>query len=507
MISSLCLAAIVGLAPSPDLAPAADPIEAIADDGVLLVGRLDLTRLDLLRTAKSLVGEAAIAPPVEATVAAADRWIASLKAAGVQQVNVLVDLADMPGYPVLAIPLAGADTKALGKLLLGGAPGVPLRWPVTAIDRGFFFAGSPAALARIGANTTPRPGVGEALAAGGDAPIRLAIVPGRPALRLIEETLPTLPDSLGGGPIEPITRGMRWAAIGLAIDPKPVVRAVVRGTDPEATIALAKVGRSVVAGVIDAARKENPAIAPLADALAAIPARIDGSEIRVEADLGPAVALITVPVEQARQEAGRSVSVNNLKQIGLALHNYHSTFDSFPPAYTTSKEGKPLLSWRVLILPYLEAKPLYDQFHLDEPWDGPHNKPLLDRMPETFRSGGPSSLAAITGQTSMLAPSGPGTMFPGAKAIRLNDVTDGTSNSIMVVETNAGTTVPWTAPEDWTALPEPKFDALRGRYSTGTFVVLFGDGSVRSLPKGLSVELLKKILSISGGEVVSADDL
>ena len=73
----------------------------------------------------------------------------------------------------------------------------------------------------------------------------------------------------------------------------------------------------------------------------------------------------------ARQSAIRSQCVNNEKQIGLAIHNYIASHGSFPPAYTQDNAGKPLLSWRVLILPYIEQDALFKEFHLDEAWDSP----------------------------------------------------------------------------------------------------------------------------------------
>ena len=91
---------------------------------------------------------------------------------------------------------------------------------------------------------------------------------------------------------------------------------------------------------------------------------------------------LTAPI---RGNAARTQCVNNLKQIGLAMHNYHATHKTFPPAFTVDKDGKPLLSWRVLILPYLEQDALYKEFHLDEPWDSPHNRTLIERMPPTYR--------------------------------------------------------------------------------------------------------------------------
>ena len=84
----------------------------------------------------------------------------------------------------------------------------------------------------------------------------------------------------------------------------------------------------------------------------------------------------------AREAAIRAQCTNNEKQIALALHNYHDQHNSFPPAFSQGKDGKPLLSWRVLILPFLDQQQaLYDQFHLDEAWDSPHNRTLIAKMP------------------------------------------------------------------------------------------------------------------------------
>ena len=88
--------------------------------------------------------------------------------------------------------------------------------------------------------------------------------------------------------------------------------------------------------------------------------------------------------------ARRAQSMNNLKQFALAMHNYHDTNGKFPAASSFDKDGKPLLSWRVHVLPYLEQAELYKQFHLDEPWDSEHNKKLIEKMPNVLASPWPS---------------------------------------------------------------------------------------------------------------------
>ena len=95
------------------------------------------------------------------------------------------------------------------------------------------------------------------------------------------------------------------------------------------------------------------------------------------------VSLLLPAFRSAREAARRAQCTNNLKQIGLAFHNYHEANGCLPPAAITDGSGKPLLSWRVALLPFIEASPLYSRFHLDEPWDSPHNLALLDPMPSS----------------------------------------------------------------------------------------------------------------------------
>jgi hypothetical protein len=102
-----------------------------------------------------------------------------------------------------------------------------------------------------------------------------------------------------------------------------------------------------------------------------------------------AAALIAAPIPKeaeklpAPTEKELGQSQNNLKQIGIAIHNYHDTNNKMP-ADIVDKDGKAILSWRVLLLPYLEEEPLYKEFKLDEPWDSKTNKALIERIPKTF---------------------------------------------------------------------------------------------------------------------------
>ena len=496
---AVTLLSLVAPTQGPDVAP-------VLGEEVAAVLRVDLSRLDVPTALRRVVGPAA----AEADLAPLSSMVAGLvdplKKAGAREVYVLVDPADMPGLPVVAVPLpAGADGAAIAAIFRAGLPGGNAKWPAAATIRGVVVAGTEAALARVrDAKPADRPALAAALSAVGDGPIRLALIPGETLRRAVEESVPSLPASLGGGPIGALTRGMNWAAVSLSIEPKPTLRAVVSTRDEAASRAILEVvaeGLKVAAAAI----KQDPAAASLADALGRMKPVAKGDRVTLDADLSAAAALVAAPIGQAREAARRSQCTNNMKQIGLAMHNYLSANrDAFPPAYSVDKAGKPLLSWRVHVLPYLDQQELYAQFRLDEPWDSDHNKPLIARMPRTYDCPDAARPLAAAGKTTYLVPRGPGTLFPGAERVKIGDVNDGTSNTIMVVDAGDASAVEWTKPADWEVGPDAAAKALLGHHPGGMNVG-FADGAVRLLKADIKPSVLRAILSCRGGEVVSAN--
>jgi hypothetical protein len=188
---------------------------------------------------------------------------------------------------------------------------------------------------------------------------------------------------------------------------------------------------------------------------------------------------------------------NNLKQIGLAMYNYASTYGSLPPAYIADKStGKPLLSWRVAILPFLEQNSLYQQFHLEEPWDSPHNKPLIAGMPTTYRSLGSANAA---GKTRFLTLRHKDSAFPGKDKIRLADITHGLSNTILAVEADEAHAVIWTKPDDLEFNPQKPTAGLTGQPTRGFFAA-FCDGSVRFIQDSIDAEFLQDMANRHGAK-------
>ncbi len=230
----------------------------------------------------------------------------------------------------------------------------------------------------------------------------------------------------------------------------------------------------------------------------------EGSVVSAAMSLEVDPAALGIVALQLRGSAEQIKSINNLKQIVLAIHNFHDTFGFMPPAAICSKDGKPLLSWRVAILPFIEEDNLYKQFKLDEPWDGPNNKKLLERMPKIYtpvkkRIKQPYSTyyQVFTGPQAPFHQKADGSKPFGARGPRLPaNFPDGTSNTLLVVE--AAEAVPWSKPEDLVydaKKPVPKL----GAEFNGGFIGAMADGSVRFFRNDLGEQLLRYLIMPADG--------
>jgi hypothetical protein len=206
-------------------------------------------------------------------------------------------------------------------------------------------------------------------------------------------------------------------------------------------------------------------------------------------------------VQNARVASRRFDSVENLKQIGLAFHNYAASNNHLPPPVLHGgKSGKVPYSWRVALLPYLECQELYNQYNFDEPWDGPNNRKLIDHMPKVY--GYPAVDGTSKTHTSYFVFTGPETLLGKGEEPSFANITDGTSNTLLAVEANRQ--VPWTKPEDIPFDPQGALPELGGFTPDGVNA-LFGDGSVRYIKKSINPIVLKALITRAGGEVISSD--
>ncbi len=230
----------------------------------------------------------------------------------------------------------------------------------------------------------------------------------------------------------------------------------------------------------------------------------------------PCLFVLVVPQVGSRPPGNRSICMFNLKQISLALENYRVINGSYPPAYIADKNGKPMHSWRVLILPFLDLNGLYKMYSFNEPWDGPNNKKLLASRPSIYACPSDSNASSPGNtQTSYVAVVGPRAAWSGAKPRTSADFTAGMSNTVMLTET-ANSGIAWTEPSDLSlealaaggsgssALSPSSFHSNPSDYfsvcepSPGANAAM-ADGSVHYLPPGsLSAKYLPKLLQCGG---------
>ncbi len=221
---------------------------------------------------------------------------------------------------------------------------------------------------------------------------------------------------------------------------------------------------------------------------------------------GIPIALLLPAVQAAREAARRSQCSNNLKQLALAMHNYHDTYRCFPPAYLADENGNPMHSWRVLILPFIEQQALYELYDFDQPWDSPANLSLAQTVIPAYQC--PSDPSATGPETSYVMVVGPGTLYDGTEPTSLQDITDGTSNTIMLVEvTGAG--INWSEPRDLDLeqialqINAPSGQGMGSKHPGGMNVA-FCDGSVRFLSETIDPQTLERLITIDDGNPVGS---
>jgi hypothetical protein len=440
---------------------------------------------------------------------------ASIARSGVTELYFIATFADV-GQPYLLF--APDASKINGKALVdalnplfqersGTSTGLEF-----VVRDGKFFAGSKRVMEHLKTmKPSARPELEKAFAAAGDGAVQFLVVPSAEHHRVIEEMIRELPKDLGFLSGKKLAAGLRWAAFSLKLDPKPALCGVVQSQDAES----AKVMRSFVLDLVQRLGKEKgPDDRTIAESLGREFNRLvevltpdaanDQLLFRAEGD--QSLASLSQLYRLQNLTAFEGSRMNRMKQIGLALHNYADVNGSFPPSAASgppgapAKQVRPLLSWRVYILPYIEQMPLYQQFRLDEPWDSEHNRKLLTKMPAIFRTGNTEMDAA--GKTRILAPIIKNGIFElGGAGTKFSEITDGLSNTIAAVDAAEESAVFWSKPHDLTI---DEKNPGKGMFEPigASCLVLFADGSVRHLKKSTDAKTLLNLFQRNDGVAV-----
>lgn len=510
-IRSLLLASVLAAPGAVEAAEEFDPnaraklIAPFIGEQTVGVVHVDLTRIEIDPFFDRL---ATILPQLDIVAPHARTGLKNVhgafRKAGVSRLYLVMHLADLPrqAFPFFVIAPLGEATDV--EALIANFPRIG-RDPVTERLDGVLFAGPRRAFERVkAAKPEARPELLSAFEAAGDTAAQILLLPPAHAPRVIEEIMPNLPEEVGGGSSTILTRGLLWASVGVDADPHISLRLVIQSRDERAATALREkwLEQVTLLSAKEEARKRLPDVDKAASLLTPT---LKGDRLLLtlsDQDLGipSLVAAAAPPLEQAHANAKRRLSANNLKHLTLAMHSHHHVRKSFPAVGNTDDQGNLLLSWRVHVLPFLEETELYKQFHLDEPWDSPHNRKLIDKMPEVYRCPA-SGLKQKQGLSTYRVLAGEETVFPGPEGVPLKEIKDGTSHTILAVEVDDAHAVVWTKPEGLPLDPKNPAKGLGGQFKGG-FNAAFCDGSVRFIHESIDPKILYALFTRAGREVV-----
>jgi hypothetical protein len=515
-IAVFALAAVAGAQePTAEAKKQAEAFAPYFDEQTLLVAHVDVSRLPAgtpitHRLLAILKWDEARSKELEKNV---QIWKDEFLKAGGKDVYILAKLADLRRPVAIIIPVedTGKD-KILAELFdkLWHDPDVkPQR------SGKQLLIGSPIMIEALKhGQPVERPQLAAAMSTMADAPIQVVFLPSKEQRRVIEEMIPRLPKEMGGLPAKRITDGVQWLAASAVLEPKVNVKVVIQSSDDKSA---AGVQGLIGMGMLLLGKIPMADGKPLSEHLGADFNRIRKALIpemendrlllqlndEVLFDFGAKLAV------RVQEEAEKKQHLNNLKQITLAMHNYADTHGGLLPGRAGFGTGeakpvigkKPLLSWRVYLLPFVERDNLYTQFHLDEPWDSEHNKKLIAQIPPVYQSDnakltmeGKTRICGPIGKDMAFEPSGEGLKMPG-------DFPDGTSNTIMLVEAAEANAVIWTKPDDLEIdLKQPKKGLLDP--DSASFLAGFADGSVHRIPKKIEDKMLLYMFWRSDGNVI-----
>ena len=513
----------------------AESLAAVApfiNDQTVTIFRIDLAQLDVDSVVQQWLKPFAMTDDEQniltAVVEQFDGWSRRLKAESISRFYIVVSIGYLPNPELdgrrntdlftrllanstfAIIPGASSSaTDEFHKTLQEKAkqtwPGIDRKmWPDCRQIHGAAVVGMGTLLDKLDSlKPAARPEFEMALAAAENRPICVAIVPPPIFARAASEILrePFAGSNVPAGPI--IANGFRWLAVGEEPNlEKFKLQVIVQSASADAAQALSAAIKNEAATLGKQLGSDAAASAAVGGAqLLSLLPEAKGDRLVLSIDNQQANVLRAVVQKiygQGLAKVWRNQSMNQMKQIALAILNYEGNHQELPDRAIRDKNGKPLLSWRVAILPFLEEDVLYKEFHLDEPWDSEHNRQLIERMPAAYRN--PDHAGMPPGHTRYLAVVGEHCAFPLDHAIKLKEISDGTSNTILVVEADPDHSVIWTKPDDFEVdLENPARGLASG---SQLFNTAFADSHVETLEGSMKPQTLRAMFTRDGNEVI-----
>lgn len=495
-----------------------DSVKRFIDQQTIAVLSLDLRKLDVDNTVEQVSGMLGITPDrVQRNKALLSAAAGNLLKRKVTQVHAIYSHPAMTNFPTLVVPLADAtEADKVASLISHGSEVIPFSpqgsWiPNTSLAKravgNLLLIGPAEELERL-AKVQPvnRPEFTSAMRQPGAATLRIWASPPVDFKKVMAELHPRLPVELGGMPTSEVLQGMKWGGVKVDFPPGTQVKITLEASSPNDVVMYQKLWWSYLGLLKKWSEEEAPSKALMQmthQFLAKAKWSNEGSTIQLELEKEQFAQVVVQYSAQFAKTATDQLNRSHLRQFVVAMHNYHGDFNHLPNQAIVDKNGKPLLSWRVNLLPYLGQMPLYKEFKLDEPWDSDHNKKLLSKIPQIYKHPYAKDVPEHhTLYQVFYSKKGvkPSAMIWETGKIDLGKVTlaDGTSNTMLISDA-AATAVPWTKPEDLlfdVAGPMPKLGSP-GKDNLAT--ACFGDGSAYKFRIDGKSKLLQQMIGYNDG--------
>ena len=494
-----------------------DAIQKFLTPDVIAVGYVDLTKVDLDNTVRLMEsfgpeGSSQYRDFV-AQMPVFRKELSRIEKACFQRAYVLLRTSDIQEkmttfvFPLADEATVDATTETLKPLFLKVMGQQAQNYKFDSFDS-YLVAGTTSRIAKLKqhqtVNSVDRTEMWKAI---GNGTIGIALFGDDDSRRVVRELMPSLPGPFATLSGELIADGIQWAGFSIELDGIPSFNFQIQANEEQhaATVEKVIVDAMKLARFTPQIRQVLPEqeVKLVFDALAPQRSgrRVSMSAGKLTEELPRIAKLISPQLDSMRTRAQVAQLKNRLRQHALGMLNYESAYGHFPPQASVDDDGKPLLSWRVHILPFLQENELYAQFKLDEPWDSPNNFKLVEKMPRIYWNPNSDNFEIDeSGKTVFQVAAGKDQLFDVGETSKFKDLSDGSSNTLMVVAMPEGSAVPWTKPTDWqvnvTNPLKPFLDA-----DATSIPCVACDGAVYELEIGSNELEIEKFITPAGGEI------